>query len=765
MPILFLTRFSLLFSLFFVPASGYGSMAPIAAAFGDNGFFCAIDAGGKQEVICWQRNKNESSSLSSPYISSLPPMASLSGGEGFMCGITSNTSQAYCWDLSNSGRDLVPRGFRYTSYMQIAAGSNHVCAIRGSYYSNTDHGNVDCWEFDQTLMNGNKTTGFVNNSSFHDPHIESFGFKKIVSGEGFSCGAVSDGGVACWGPKSGTLGVSAVSEDFETLASGRGSVCGISTVSGEVECWGDADEFGAPPVGTNFVGLSAGASHFCGVLKDDHVVQCWGNIDGAVVPKGSGFIAIASSDFTICGVREVDLILDCWGVHLQSTQDYNPPLQLCSPGVCSSGGCGDGKFAFNASILNEPDLMSLCVRKDLKICLPCGSNCSEGFFPSSVCTENADRMCIACSLCQNSSCWDVCGLPPSSDISPQERHEMKKLILIIGSSALGSILVLSLCCLLPRMIESKNEEKEKKWCISCVSKPGVEADPSPDPQTPLPVTPCVGTTQVFRLSELKDATNGFKEFNELGRGSYGFVYKAVLADGRQVAVKRANAATIIHTNSRDFEAELEILCNVRHNNIVNLLGYCAEMGERLLVYEFMPHGTLHDHLHEELSPLNWNLRLKISSQAARGLEYLHKEATPPIVHRDVKTSNILLDSEWGARIADFGLLSVNDRYLNGGMESDVYNFGIVLLEILSGRKAYDRDYTPPGIVEWAVPLIRQGKAAAIVDHNVPLPRNVEPLLKLADIAELALKENPNERPTMPEVVVLLDQILKTGLIF
>ncbi|CBI31474.3 unnamed protein product, partial [Vitis vinifera] len=422
--------------------------------------------------------------------------------------------------------------------------------------------------------------------------------------------------------------------------------------------------------------------------------------------------------------REVDLILDCWGVHLQSTQDYNPPLQLCSPGVCSSGGCGDGKFAFNASILNEPDLMSLCVRKDLKICLPCGSNCSEGFFPSSVCTENADRMCIACSLCQNSSCWDVCGLPPSSDISPQERHEMKKLILIIGSSALGSILVLSLCCLLPRMIESKNEEKEKKWCISCVSKPGVEADPSPDPQTPLPVTPCVGTTQVFRLSELKDATNGFKEFNELGRGSYGFVYKAVLADGRQVAVKRANAATIIHTNSRDFEAELEILCNVRHNNIVNLLGYCAEMGERLLVYEFMPHGTLHDHLHEELSPLNWNLRLKISSQAARGLEYL-----------------------------------------NGGMESDVYNFGIVLLEILSGRKAYDRDYTPPGIVEWAVPLIRQGKAAAIVDHNVPLPRNVEPLLKLADIAELALKENPNERPTMPEVVVLLDQILKTGLIF
>lgn len=736
-------------------------MAQIAAAFGDNDFFCAIDAGGKQEVICWQRN---SSSLSSPLISSLPPMASLSGGEGYMCGITSNTSLAYCWDLSNSGRDLVPSGFRFTSYMQIAAGSNHVCAIRGSYYSSTDQGNVDCWEFDQTLMNGNQTMGFVKNSSFRDPHIESLGFKKIVSGEGFSCGVVSNGGVECWGPKSGNLGVSAISGDFETLASGRGSICGISSVSDEVECWGNAGEFGAPPAGTTFVSLSAGADHFCGVRKDDHEVQCWGNIDDAAVPKGSGFIAIASSDFTICGVREVDLILDCWGIHLQSTLDYNPPLQLCSPGVCSSGGCGAGKFAFNASILNEPDLTSLCVRKDLKICLPCGSNCSEGFFPSSVCSENADRMCIACSLCQNSSCWDVCGLTSPSEISPQERHEIKKLIIIIGSSSFGSILVLTLCCLLGRMIKSENEEKEKQWCISCVSKPVVEADPSPDSQPPLPVTPCVGTTQVFRLSELKDATNGFKEFTELGRGSYGFVYKAVLTDGRQVAVKRANAATIIHTNSRDFEAELEILCNIRHSNIVNLLGYCAEMGERLLVYEFMPHGTLHDHLHEELSPLNWHLRLKISLQAARGLEYLHKEVTPPIVHRDVKTSNILLDSDWGARIADFGLLSVNDRYLNVDMESDVYNFGIVLLEILSGRKAYDRDCTPPGIVEWAVPLIRQGKAAAIIDHSIPLPRNVEPLLKLADVAELSLKENPNERPTMPEVVVCLDQILKNGLI-
>ncbi len=155
--------------------------------------------------------------------------------------------------------------------------------------------------------------------------------------------------------------------------------------------------------------------------------------------------------------------------------------------------------------------------------------------------------------------------------------------------------------------------------------------------------------------------------------------------------------------------------------------------------------------------------MKISLQAARGLEYLHKEVTPPIVHRDVKTSNILLDSEWGARIADFGILSASDRDLNGDMESDVYNFGIVLLEILSGRKAYDKDCSPPGIAQWALPLIRHGKAAAIIDRSVALPRDVEPLLKVADVAELALREKPTERPSMPEVVSLLDQIMRSGL--
>ncbi|PPD80173.1 hypothetical protein GOBAR_DD22897 [Gossypium barbadense] len=358
--------------------------------------------------------------------------------------------------------------------------------------------------------------------------------------------------------------------------------------------------------------IVSGDGFSCGIAKETGLIFCWG-------PKSSNLgIFNVSSEFE--------------GANKQSSLDYSPPLQLCSLGVCSLSSCTDEKFTFNASILNEPELTSLCAQNELQICLPCGTNCSVGYFPSSTCTANADRICTHCSLCQRSYCWD------------------------------------------------RSEGKGRIQCGFCIGKPVAEADPNPNPLPPLSLATYVGETQIYRLSELKDATHGFKEFSELERGSFGFVYKVVLPDGRQVAVKRANAVTIIHTNSWDFEVELEILCNVKHTNIVNLLGYCVEMGER-----------------------------------------------------DVKTSIILLDSEWGARIADFHIVSATtDNDLSGNMEDDVYNFGIVLLEVLSGRKTYDRDCTPPEIV-----------------YN---------------LAELLFKENPSERPSINNVVSSLEQIFKCELI-
>lgn len=739
-------------------------MGPISAVSGQNEFFCAIDASGKQEVICWGKNTNNSSSSSSVINIDVPPMAALSGGYGFMCGILVNTSYASCWSSIGYDSDLVPQVFQTISYSYISSGKDHVCAIRGSYYSVSDSGSgsgyVDCWDIVVT------SKGFSSKQSalFYNQEISYLSFKKLVSGDGFSCGIVEDGGIKCWGPNSSNLGVSNGPDRFLALASGKDLICGVVESSGEIRCWGDYDtdsESLKPPVGTSFVSLAIGDQHVCGIRTDDHGIECWGKFNASSIPKDSGFLSIASSDSIMCGIREDDLVLDCWLANASSPSDIDPPLQLCSPGLCTPGSCGPGKFAYNASLLHEPDLNSLCVRKDLSICSPCGFNCSIGFFPSSSCTENADRVCTDCSLCQNSSCWEVCKLK-SHQHQDHRLHQLHRLVVIIGSSVIAFLLILIMLCIFIRFFPRKG--RQKKQFSSCIGKPGEKETDAPDViPSSVSVAPCPGLAQVFRLSELKDATNGFKEFNELGRGSYGFVYKAVLADGRQVAVKRANAATIIHTNSREFEMELEILCSVRHSNVVNLLGYCAEMGERLLVYELMPHGTLNDHLHGGFSPLNWPLRLRIAMQAAKGLEFLHSECNPPIAHRDVKSSNILLDADWCARISDFGLLR-NDGDVILDMRDDVYNFGVVLLELLSGRKANDRDCTPSSIVEWAVPLIKQGKAAAIIDRCVGLPRVVVPLLKLADMAEVTVRENPCERPSMGEVAMFLEQLVKEGLI-
>ncbi|CAL1374307.1 unnamed protein product [Linum trigynum] len=749
-------------------ASGYGCFGPVAAAFGGNGFFCAIDVAGKQEVVCWDKYENFTASSSAAYLAPLPPMASLSGGEEFLCGITSNTSQPFCFKKSDPGTNLVPPSFQDNSYSQIAAGQNHACGIRETYYSVgiEGYGRIDCWEFNQTT------------TSFSSLYVDSHAFKNIVAGDGFSCGVVEQNGVICWGPRSAEINVPAMSGDYEILASGRSSVCGISSASREVHCWGsDASQVNSLPMGGDrFVRLTAGADYFCGVREDNHEVQCWGyDVDPSSAPMGSGFTAIASSDYTACGIREVDLVVGCWSVvYGKSPTDYKPPAQLCSPGTCSqaaSSSCPDGMFSFDPSILDVPNWTNICARKDLKICLPCGTSCSHGYFVSTQCTENADRKCTSCSLCNNSSCWDTCGLLRTANETPQhEQKQKKKLVLIIGMSLLACLLLVSSCCVIFQVRRATRDGKKKRsyWQQFCICKPvAVEADPDPDPDPePIPSKSWyVGKAQVFRLSDLKDATHGFKEFNELGRGSFGFVYKAVLSDGRQVVVKRANAATIIHTNNRQFESELEILCRLRHRNIVNLLGYCTEMGERLLVYEYIPQGTLYDHLHGELSPLlDWSMRLRIAQQVARGLEYMHNgnddimAAAMSIVHGNLRTSKVLLDSEWRPRIGDFGFSNGVENLKSE--KGDVYDFGIVVLEILSGRKAYDKECNPHGIVEWAVPLIRSGNPAAIIDKNVALPENMEPLLKLADVAEAALRDNPIERPDVASLSNLLDEIVK-----
>ncbi|CAN0858040.1 Serine/threonine-protein kinase-like protein CR4 [Linum grandiflorum] len=284
---------------------------------------------------------------------------------------------------------------------------------------------------------------------------------------------------------------------------------------------------------------------------------------------------------------------------------------------------------------------------------------------------------------------------------------------------------------------------------------------------------------MFSYEELDKATNGFKDESLVGKGSFSCVYKGILKDGTMVAVKKQK-------NSKEFHTELDLLSRLNHAHLLNLLGYCEEGGERLLVYEFMAHGSLHQHLHGKnkalREQLDWIRRVTIAVQAARGIEYLHGYACPPVIHRDIKSSNILIDEEHNARVSDFGLSLLGPvdsssplaelpagtlgyldpeyyrlHYLT--TKSDVYSFGVLLLEILTGRKAIDMQCEEGNIVEWAVPLIRAGDTSSILDPVLKPPSDLEALKRIANVACKCVRMRGKERPSMDKVTTALERAL------
>ncbi|KAL2642593.1 hypothetical protein R1flu_010180 [Riccia fluitans] len=769
--------FLVLVRYFIARTEGLGYTSSIAASYGTQGRLCAIEASGEQVVLCWGKNSSRTVQATSTEVS----FVVITGGENFLCGLSIGDYQAYCWVGNWTTMNTVPDQFKNTSYQTIAAGERHVCATR-SLEEGARPGGIDCW-------------GGNSNGETEPPN--GLLLSSLVAGRKFTCGLDESYHAHCWGTYEYNILNQIPWEEFLSLSAGTNHVCGILRSSQKAKCWGD-NGFGQAnaPNNVSFTVISAGLYHSCGIRADTHEVICWGaeQFIGTGFRSGTQFLALTSAPNMTCGIREDNLLAMCWGNGIE----YTPPLELFSPGICGSRDCQSGEFNFNASaIMNLPatTVGPICRDPSQKICVPCANSCPAGMFLSRACADDVDRMCTDCAFCQSESCLEACGglSPPIS--SPQQQLVAKNTrpkkfggaATIVGAAVTGGFVVAVLGALMFCLVYRKRLRYHFRGCASRekLSESGA-------------ITPASSNTgsngggrrygnnahdivrmQAFCLAELRDATNGFKEFNELGRGSYGFVYKALLQDGRQVAVKRANATRRIQSNSRDFEAELEVLCKAHHAHLVNLLGYCEEMGERLLVYEFMPHGTLHDHLHGGLAKLSWNLRLKVATQAARGIEYLHKDASPKIIHRDIKSSNVLLDGEWGARVADFGLalpekekapprsLKPSDvayvapEYLISQVyseKSDVYSFGVVLLEILTGRKAYDKEYIPANLVEWATPFLRQGKTTQILDRSLDLPRNVEPLTRMGEIIELCVRFSPEERPSMSDIASWLDLV-------
>ncbi|KAL7000332.1 Protein STRUBBELIG-REPTOR FAMILY 3 [Sarracenia purpurea var. burkii] len=302
------------------------------------------------------------------------------------------------------------------------------------------------------------------------------------------------------------------------------------------------------------------------------------------------------------------------------------------------------------------------------------------------------------------------------------------------------------------------------------------------------VIPPNTSVKSFTIASLQQYTNSFSQENLIGAGMLGSVYRAELPDGKLLAVKKLDKRASIQQKDNEF---LDLVINIdkiRHANVVELMGYCAEHGQRLLIYEYCSNGTLQDALHSDdefKKQLTWNTRIRMALGAARALEYLHEICEPRIIHRNFKSANVLLDDELAVYVSDCGLAPlissgtvsqlsghILTAYGYGAPEfesgiytfkSDVYSFGVVMLELLTGRKSHDRTRNrgEQFLVRWAIPQLHDIDALSkMVDPSLNGEYPAKSLSRFADIISRCVQPEPEFRPPMSEVVQDLVQMIR-----
>lgn len=743
------------------PASALGgSAATIAAVYGSSTTVCSIAANQAiQQIQCWRDGQL------------LPPILPttsfdyLAGGRDTLCAVRSGGLSLLCWNIT-----LHPKRIYTTSsapLTSLAIGDAQICALRNTTAAVA--GNAICWRPNNVFP-----------AQFPDR------FRMISSGLRFSCGVVeSSGRVLCWGDGGGEgVSASSIQSDFANFSMfsihvGGSHACGINN-SGIVICRGDNSNGQLNIPSGDYRDLALGENHTCAIRRSNGAVVCWGGNGefSSVVTNAISFESIVAGLNFTCGLTRRNFSVICWGAGWPDAAANELPLQKTLPGPCVETLCSCGEY---------PDYQTLCVG-DGHICAACEPISSLPPLPS----------------------------PPIIRPAAPSRGLRRGLLAFAIVGSIGGFA--GICSVLYCLWRSgacfgkkKVHNSVQPTITNAVAAQQSSSNPPSRSSTLRRQASMLmrrqrsGTSskhadkaEEFLFSDLASATRNFAAENKIGAGSFGVVYRGKLPNGREVAIKRSESAPKtkkFQEKENAFESEISFLSRLHHKHLVRLVGFCEEKDERMLVYDYMKNGALYDHLHnknniEKSSSVvnSWRVRIKIALDAARGIEYLHSYAVPPIIHRDIKSSNILLDANWTARVSDFGLSLMgpeDDRdyrpmkaagtvgYIDPeyyGLnvltaKSDVYGFGVVLLELLTGKRAIFKNGedggSPVSVVDYAVPAIMAGEVGRVLDGRVGAAEvnEMEAVELVAYTAMHCVHLEGKDRPSMNDIVANLERAL------